>query len=107
MDEVKILILTTDMPFSVPKTEAMPNIAAKIPPSKNAPTEPNGEILNSFFNPIGLVVWNAGAGCTDSKIGAKDSDITTEPMMNKTKPSGAATFSIPWDTTIPSICTIK
>ena len=93
----------TDKPLSVPQTEAIPNKAAKIAPRKNCPTTPKGEILQSCERVILLDVWNWGAGLTDSKIGANESDTTTEMMMNNTYPDGSAMFKTACAKTIPII----
>ena len=61
----------------------MPNCAENTPPSKNIPTQPNGELLNSCARLIGFVRSKAGVGLTDNKIGAKEIDTSIEIIMNK------------------------
>ena len=51
--------------------------------SKNIPTQPNGELLNSCARLIGFVRSKAGVGLTDNKIGAKEIDTSIEIIMNK------------------------
>ena len=55
---------------------------------------------------IGLVVSKAGVGLIDSRMGAKDNEISTDGMMNKTKPPGSAVSISACALTMPTICTI-
>ena len=76
-------ILDKDKPIWEPNTADMPNCAENTPPSKNIPTQPNGELLNSCARLIGFVRSKAGVGLTDNKIGAKEIDTSIEIIMNK------------------------
>ena len=51
-----MVIWPTLIPACVPKTEAMPKIAAKTPPSAKVPTQPSGEIVKSWLSDMRLVV---------------------------------------------------
>ena len=84
----------------------MPNCAENTPPSKNIPTQPNGELLNSCARLIGFVRSKAGVGLTDNKIGAKEIDTSIEIIINKLYPFGFPIANTPCAETIPIICTI-
>ena len=83
MIPTKTEISPTDIFFSVPYTDVIPKRAAKIPPSKKIPMIPKGDATYNCLKLIGFVVWNIGAGLTESKIGANDKETATEIIINK------------------------
>mgnify|MGYP006905787142 CR=1 FL=1 len=99
-------IWRTDSPASVPQTEAMPNMAEKMPPVSSIPAQPSGEMRRS--RPMGSdrVASNTGAWVTVSRIGVKASDTRTDGMTNSRNPDGSPAASSACEEMIPSICTI-
>ena len=84
----------------------MPNCAAKTPPSRNIPIQARGEASISRRIGSGLVVLNTGAGLTESRIGAKAIDTSTEGMMKRMKPDTSPSVTRYCAVTMPAICTI-
>ena len=74
------------------------------------PQEQGEEIQQAFFAGAYTVLHvlnKAGVGEIDSRIGANEIEISTDGMMNRTKPSGRSISSSHCALTIPIIWQIR
>jgi hypothetical protein len=84
----------------------MVNWPEMMPPVMNTATQPSGEVAQSLPSDMDLVLSKGGVGVAASRIGAKEIDTSTDGTMNRMKPDGSPSVTMPCATTIPSMTTI-
>ena len=70
------------------------------------PVQPSGDTIKRCRRLIGLVVSKLGVGLIDSRIGANETEISTEAITKVSYPAGSPTSSSACALTMPIICTI-